>query len=674
MQLKKWRDMTIGSRLIAAQLVLSLVMLLALAGVVGKFTEHFLQQRGIAEMERTTQRLMDMVGAYDDSLRMHMEKELAIYRAPYGGAMSLDKTHTAKAGEQQVALLKSGERVLNNDNEQADRIAALTGVVATVSVRQGDEFIMIAASAKDANGNRIVGAPLGHQHPAYARLLRGETYAGPSRRDGMFNYAYYQPIKDAHGEIIGAWGMGMNMAEGIKSLRQKFLGFKIGETGYASIIDAGSEPGMLHIHPAAEGKNILGMKDSTGREFIKEMVGKKKGVTFYPWMNKELGDTEAREKVGVHDVYAPWGWMVNVGTYVDEFSREARTLAGYVLGGSLLVILLLNVVLYLMIQRLVRRPLQQAVATAEQIAHGDLTAHIEVLGNDEAGQLLTALQHMVGKLSDIIGQVRISAESLSSASEEVSATAQSLSQASSEQAASVEEISATIEQAAASISQNNDNSRLTDSIAAKAAQEAASGGDSVARMVTAMQEIADKIGIIDDIAYQTNLLALNAAIEAARAGEHGKGFAVVAAEVRKLAERSQVAAQEIGQVAGTSVSLAEQAGRLLQTMVPSIRKTSELVQEIAAASEEQSGGVAQISSAMNQLNQTTQQNAAASEELAATSENMSSQAEHLQQLIDFFKTLHESGAHHPALHAVGGMRAAQAYQSRPSNDEQRQVA
>ncbi|WP_044103057.1 methyl-accepting chemotaxis protein, partial [Xanthomonas citri] len=177
----------------------------------------------------------------------------------------------------------------------------------------------------------------------------------------------------------------------------------------------------------------------------------------------------------------------------------------------------------------------------------------------------------------------------------------------------------------------------TDSMAAKAASEAADGGDTVRATVVAMKEIAKKIGIIDDIAYQTNLLALNAAIEAARAGEHGKGFAVVAAEVRKLAERSQIAAQEIGEVAESSVELAESAGRVLGEMVPSIRRTSDLVQEIAAASEEQTAGVSQINTAVGQLNQTTQSAAANAEELAATSEEMSAQAEQLQQLMGFFR-------------------------------------
>jgi methyl-accepting chemotaxis protein len=189
----------------------------------------------------------------------------------------------------------------------------------------------------------------------------------------------------------------------------------------------------------------------------------------------------------------------------------------------------------------------------------------------------------------------------------------------------------------ASINQNTENAKVTDSMASKAAKEATEGGQAVGNTVEAMKKIAGKIGIVDDIAYQTNLLALNAAIEAARAGEHGKGFAVVAAEVRKLAERSQVAAQEIGQVASGSVELAERAGKLLDEMVPSIKKTADLVQEIAAASQEQSSGVSQINAAVSQMSQTTQQNASSSEELAATAEEMSGQAEELQRSMSFFK-------------------------------------
>ncbi len=321
----------------------------------------------------------------------------------------------------------------------------------------------------------------------------------------------------------------------------------------------------------------------------------------------------------------------------------------------------------ILVTRSITRPLNRAVSVADSLAAGDLGIQVEVDSKDETGQLLNAMKNMTERLRSVMGDVRSAADSLSSASEEVSATSQSLSQAASEQAAGVEQTTASVEQMSASIAQNTESAKITDSIAGKAANDAVAGGRAVRDMVIAMKQIADKIGIIDDIAYQTNLLALNAAIEAARAGDHGKGFAVVAAEVRKLAERSQVAAQEIGGVAGSSVQLAEQAGRLLDDIVPNIQKTSDLVQEITAASQEQSTGAGQINIAMGQMNQITQQNASASEELAATSEEMNAQASQLLELISFFRL----DARDVAAQSLGRQPAAPS--AKPSNRSVRSI-
>jgi methyl-accepting chemotaxis protein len=325
--------------------------------------------------------------------------------------------------------------------------------------------------------------------------------------------------------------------------------------------------------------------------------------------------------------------MGKAGKHAEELANETRTL---ILTLSIIAILVaLGFAVW--ITRSITKPVSEAAAAANELAEGNLTVKIKADSKDEVGQLMGAMEAMVGKLTSIISEVNVASDALNNAAGQVSATAQSLSQSSSEQAASVEETTASVEQMTASISQNTENAKVTDGMASTAAVQAQEGGESVKETVEAMKQIADKIGIIDDIAYQTNLLALNAAIEAARAGEHGKGFAVVAAEVRKLAERSQVAAQEIGQVASSSVKLAEKAGHLLDEMVPSIKKTSDLVQEIAAASQEQSSGVGQINGAMGQLNKATQQNASASEELAATAEEMGGQAAQLQELMSFFR-------------------------------------
>ncbi|MEK7391297.1 MAG: methyl-accepting chemotaxis protein [Fibrobacterota bacterium] len=278
----------------------------------------------------------------------------------------------------------------------------------------------------------------------------------------------------------------------------------------------------------------------------------------------------------------------------------------------------------------------QALDVVGKVASGDLTIDVPVRAGDTSS-LLHSMKGMVDQLRGIAAKIRRSSDTIASASQEISDSAESLSQGATEQSANVEETSSAVEEISSTVAHNAENARVTDGIASQAALHAARSGEAVKHTVEAMREITSKIGIIDDIAYQTNLLALNAAIEAARAGAHGRGFAVVAAEVRRLAERSQVAAQEIGNVARNSVSLSEQAGHSLDELVPSIRKTADLVQEISAASKEQASGLQQIGTSVLQLSQTTQGAASASEQLNATATEMRSQAARLQDAVRWFR-------------------------------------
>jgi methyl-accepting chemotaxis protein len=336
-----------------------------------------------------------------------------------------------------------------------------------------------------------------------------------------------------------------------------------------------------------------------------------------------------------------------LGSDAAADAQQSYASARNLMIGLALVAILVAVVIAVLITRNLMRTLggepHTVASVMRELAAGNLTVNMS-LRNGDTSSLAYAIGQMIEKLRSIIGEVKSSADNLSSASQQLSSTSQSLSQGASESAAGIEETSSAIEEITSSISQTSDNAKVTESNASKASREASEGGDSVKKTVVAMRQIADKISIVDDIAYQTNLLALNAAIEAARAGEHGKGFAVVAAEVRKLAERSQIAAQEIGEVAKGSVSLAENAGQLLEEIVRSSSRTSDLVQEIAAASNEQAASVGQINISVQQLNSTTQQNASASEELASTAEEMSSHAENLQDLMNFFRLDEGEGA------------------------------
>jgi methyl-accepting chemotaxis protein len=358
---------------------------------------------------------------------------------------------------------------------------------------------------------------------------------------------------------------------------------------------------------------------------------------------------------------------------VVDTEARTRLVMWTIFAAGIIIVALMTV----FVTRSITKPILEVVAIAERLAEGHTDITIASSGRDETGALMTAMKQMIDsnnamveaaaglasgnlsvrvtprsandslgqalanmieRLTEIIGEVRSGAAALTIASSQISASAQSLSQGTSEQASSVEETTSSLQEMSASITQNAENSGQMETMAVKGTNDAEESAQAVKQSVDAMTKIAQKISIIEEIAYQTNLLALNAAIEAARAGDHGRGFAVVATEVRKLAERSQTAAKDIGGLATSSVDVAQRSGRLLTELVPTIRRTADLVREVTAASIEQSGGVTQINRAMTLVDQVTQRNASASEELASTAEEMSSQAEALQQTIAYFKT------------------------------------
>ncbi len=285
----------------------------------------------------------------------------------------------------------------------------------------------------------------------------------------------------------------------------------------------------------------------------------------------------------------------------------------------------------------ISRALTSAVRLANDVAEGDLDATATVKGDDEVGDLIKALNGMTAKLREVVSEVTNATRNVTAGSQEMSATAEQLSQGATEQASSTEEASASMEEMAATIKQSADNAAQTEKIARQSAADAIASGEAVTNAVNAMQTIAEKIMVVQEIARQTDLLALNAAVEAARAGEHGRGFAVVASEVRKLAERSQAAAAEISTLSGTTVMAAQSAGEMLSRLVPDIQRTAELVEEISAGSREQNAGAAQINTAIQQLDKVTQQNTSAAEEMSSTAEELASQAEQLQAAIGYFR-------------------------------------
>jgi methyl-accepting chemotaxis protein len=381
-------------------------------------------------------------------------------------------------------------------------------------------------------------------------------------------------------------------------------------------------------------------------------IAKDGGVIRATQLSKTDGRKALVEALAAYDAYGDYieKRMNELGAQGTNTAAFAKTLVVAIVLASLLIAIAAAFWIALNISRGVAG----AVAIANAVAAGDLTQTAKVQSNDEVGDLVTALNGTVEKLREVVGQVTSAAENMSAGSQELSASAEQLSQGSTEQASSTEEASSSMEEMAANVKQNAENASTTEKMAAQSSRDAEASGVAVGKAVEAMQTIAQKINIVQEIARQTDLLALNAAVEAARAGEHGKGFAVVASEVRKLAERSQAAAAEIGTLSVDTVKVAQEAGSMLAKLVPDIKKTAELVEEITAACREQDVGSSQINQAIQQLDKVTQQNAAASEEVSATSEELAAQAEQLQATIAFFKT-DDSGA--ATDRAVGQLRA-----------------
>ncbi|OPY94050.1 chemotaxis protein [Bradyrhizobium sacchari] len=405
-------------------------------------------------------------------------------------------------------------------------------------------------------------------------------------------------------------------------------------------------------------------------------------------------------KVVADTLEAADGYIKNVKKNMAEQAEQAKqdgSRAELLLMSLVIASLLIAAVAATWIAMNISRALAQAVGLADAVAIGDLSRKIESSSNDEIGDLIKslnamtvnlnataavaneiaqgnllvearplsdkdtlglALERMVEKLRQIVSEALTAAQNVSAGSQELSASAEQLSQGATEQASSAEEASSSMEEMASNVKQNADNANQTEKIAAQSAKDAEASGAAVGRAVNAMQTIAEKITIVQEIARQTDLLALNAAVEAARAGEHGKGFAVVASEVRKLAERSQAAAAEIGTLSADTVKVAQEAGAMLAKLVPDIKKTAELVEEITAACREQDVGSAQINQAIQQLDKVGQQNASASEQVSSTSEELASQAEQLQSTIAYFR-IEQGGKGHaaPIDRAVTQLRA-----------------
>ncbi|WP_166454820.1 methyl-accepting chemotaxis protein [Duganella aquatilis] len=646
------RNWGVGTKITVFTFGLISVILAILLTLINMSTSAMLKERAKANVAYNLSGISNTVEVFNSAMMNEASSFARLFASDFNDApFTLDTATSVEIAGKPTPSLKHGGKTLNLDFSIPDKFTSDTGVIATIFAAKGEEFVRVTTSLKKENGERAVGTELDHAHPSYPLLRAGNSYIGLATLFGKQFITQYDPIKDASGKVIGVLFIGLDISKNMAMLKEKIKAIKIGETGYIYVINAapGKAQGAALVHPAKEGENLLDIKSSDGRSFLKEMLDAKEGSMTYDWVEKD--GAAPREKMVEFHTFKPWNWLIVGGTYTEEITREAAQLRNRYAVLGLIALVLFAVLLFLLVRSVVSRPLARAEEAAERIAEGDLDVHLEIDNKDEIGLVLRSLNNISHSLSGVVGQVRRGAEQITTASSEIAHGNLDLSQRTEEQASSLEETAASMEELSSAVTQNAENASQANQMALAASGVAAKGGEVVAQVVATMgsindssRKIVDIISVIDGIAFQTNILALNAAVEAARAGEQGRGFAVVASEVRSLAQRSATAAKEIKVLIDDSVSKVEtgskqveQAGATMKEVVDSVRRVTDIMAEISHASEEQRAGISQVHEAVTQMDQVTQQNAALVEEAAAAAQALQDQAHELEDVVKIFK-------------------------------------
>lgn len=556
---------------IASQLGLALAVILAV--VVSGSTVFALRSLDSANLDTREEHLAsearllaDQLNTFHSTLRESTQRLSGLFEKRFGAGLSVRADQPVTVAGVQTPSLYLGSDVLNNDFDEVDEFKDNSGGVATVFVRNGEDFIRVSTSLTKQDGTRAIGTALDHQHPAYQRLLGGQGYVG---RAVLFERSYmtqYTPVRDAAGKVIAVLFVGFDYTDAQNAQFDNLKRFRIGKTGSLALLD---EQKHWLVPPA-------------GVQALDQAIPLMLDLAKTPGKGRFWSDkNEDFYSVSVPFEGGPWSVVASMP---KSEIREVTWAVGIrlVIGSVLAMLLAVGAAVWLLRSKL--QPLSDLVRQAEALGAGDLSARLNVSSHDEIGQLARSFNQMGEALSTMVSHIRKAAEEVNSRAKALSGLSGGAYEGMEQQSGEITSMAGAVEEFSATSLNIADNMGNTERLAQENAQQTRIGrtsmqeaSSSLEHIATALnstatvintlgqrsQEIGGIVGVITSIAEQTNLLALNAAIEAARAGEQGRGFAVVADEVRNLASRTRQATDEIS---GMIQSIQQETGNAISTM------------------------------------------------------------------------------------------------------------
>lgn len=556
---------------IAWQLAVALaIVLIVLISGSTLFALRSLDQASLATREEhlasEARLLADQLTTFHGTLRESTSRLAGLFEQRFTGGLSLHSAERVPVTALNPPALYLNGQALNNDFALVDEFHKLTAGVATVFVRDGDDFVRITTSLTKQDGQRAIGTMLDHAHPAYQRLLAGQNYIGRALLFERFYMTQYTPVRDSAGQVIAVLFVGFDYTAAQNAQFADLARFRIGRSGSLALLD---EQGKWLVPPA-------------GVQHPDAVAGNVQKLFAEPGQGQFWSDGQ-QDFFSVAAPFADGPWQVLAIMPKDEIREVTWRVGGQLAFGSLVaMVLAVAAVIWLLRRRL--RPLGDLVAQAQALGAGDLRARSSVTSRDEIGELARGFNQMGEALASMVEHIRSAAQQVDTRSQALSGLSSGAYGGIEQQSGEISSMAGAVEEFSATAQDIADNMRSTERLASDNAQQTRIGRASMDEASTALQqisaalddtgnvvnalgqrsqEIGGIVGVITSIAEQTNLLALNAAIEAARAGEMGRGFAVVADEVRNLAARTREATTEISAMIG---SIQEETTSVIRTM------------------------------------------------------------------------------------------------------------